>query len=168
MKLTGLLCLLLAGILLGFRSADQIRTRVDSLRNLSFACNVISREIESGHMKPAELIHRLAAQPGHTGQFFQDVETGMHTSTNAWEAWQLAMRNGRIAFALTNEAWRELESVGRALTCFSVHAAHPSIAASAHQFRAWADQTAAAQKNEMRLRQTLWPVAALLAGILLM
>lgn len=168
MKLTGLLCLLLAGILLGIRSADRIRTRVDSLRTLSFACSMISREIESGHMKPAELIHRLAAQPGHTGKFFQDVETGMHTGTNAWAAWQLAMQSNRTGFAMTDEAWRELESVGRALTCFSAHAAHPSIAAAALQFRAWADQTAAAQKNEMRLRQTLWPVAALLAGILLM
>lgn len=167
MKIIGLLCLALSGILLGFRSADRIRTRVDSLRTLSFACSLISHEIASSHMKPAELIHRLAAQPGCTGNFFQEVESGVNTGINAWEAWQLAMRNWRTALAMANEEWQELENVGRALTCFGGRTAQQTIAASALQFRAWADQTAASQKNEIRLRQTLWPVAALLAGILL-
>lgn len=158
---------MLSGTLFGFRSAAHIRTRVDSLRTLSFACSLISQEIASSHMKPAEFIHRLAAQPGCTGNFFLEVENRVNTGINAWEAWQLAMRNWRTALAITDEEWQELENVGRALTCFGGRTAQQAIAASALQFRAWADQTAATQKSEMRLRQTLWPVVALLIGILL-
>ncbi len=167
MRLAGFVCIVLAGGLLGMRSARIVRNRAEALRSLASACTLIASVIPTGRMKPGEVIHRLAAQSGGASCFFQEVGQHMCTGLTPWDAWQTAAKHTAAALGLTKNELDELETVGRALTCFGGDAARQTAEASAELFRTWADSAIATQKQDARLRQSLWLTAALLIGILL-
>ena len=167
MRLAGFICIVLAGGLLGMRSARLVRNRAGALHSLASACTLIASMIPTGRMKPGEVIHRLAAQSGGASCFFQAVEQNMHAGLAPWAAWQTALKHMGTALGLTKNELDELETVGRALTCFGGDAARQTAEASAELFRTWADSAIGTQKQDARLRQSLWLTAALLIGILL-
>lgn len=166
--IAGFLLLLLAGALLGFRAKRRVLRRAAALRGLSVACAMMESEISFARTPPVELTRKLAAQEHGAGLFFKGVCGGISSGLSPWEAWRAELKNTGETLGINAAETAELESVGRALTCLNSEAAQKSIAASAETFRAWADAAEREQKNEAKLKQTLWVTAALLTGILLL
>ena len=166
--IAGFFLLLLAGVLLGFRAKRRVLRRTEALRSLTLACALMENEISFSRAPPADLVKKLSAQTNGAGLFFIGVGKGIATGLSPWEAWSAELKNAGETLGLGAAETAELEAVGRALTCMNSEAAQKSIAASAEAFRAWADAAEREEKNEAKLRQTLWITAALLIGILLL
>ncbi len=166
--IAGFLFLLLSGVLLGFRAKRRVLRRAASLRGIAVACAMMESEISFARTPPAELTRKLAAQGNEAGVFFKGVCGGISAGLSPWEAWRAELKNAGETLGMNAAEAAELEAVGRALTCLNSEAAQKSMAASAETFRVWADTAEREQKNEAKLKQTLWVTAALLTGILLL
>ncbi|MBR5520198.1 MAG: hypothetical protein IKU55_05725 [Clostridia bacterium] len=158
----------MVGVVLGMRAKRDVGVRVRALYALASACEQMAQSIAYAKTPPKTLIRRLKEQDDAAEPFFAAVDTALRQGLSPEAAWTYACERTESALCLLKNECTELKSVGIALAEMHAAACEQVLKTSAALFLQWAKAAETAQKNEERLRLTLWVTAALLTAILLL
>ncbi len=166
-RLIGFVLLCAAGTAMGVRAKSAVAVRVQALAAFGSACEQMRQAIAFAKTPPTILFGQLRAQKNVTAPFFAAAEDALKRGCPPERAWQKACEEAGGALALLPAELAELKTVGTALASLHTEAVLQALGASAALFAQWAKTAESMQKNDERLRLTLWITAALLVGILL-
>ncbi len=162
----GFFLLCSAGTAIGLRAKRAVTVRVRALYALGAACEQMQQAIAFAKTSPSALFRQLREQPGVAAPLFAAADAAVRRGLSPGVAWQEACERAGNVLALQPAELAELKTVGTSLTSLPADAVRQALGASAALFLQWARAAESVQKNEERLRLTVWITAALLLGIL--
>lgn len=166
-KLIGFVFLCAAGAAMGLRAKRAVAMRVQALRAFGAAFEQMRQAIAYAKTPPVILFGQLQTQKTIAAPFFAAAESAFKRGCSPENAWREACKQIGSSFALLPAELAELETVGTALASLPAEGVLQALAAAETLFTQWAKAAETTQKNDERLRMTLWFTAALLVGILL-
>ena len=166
-KLIGLVLLCAAGTAMGLRAKRAVAVRVQALYAFGSACEQMQKAIAYAKTPPAVLFGQLRTRKNVVSPFFATAESALKRGHSPESAWREACEKNGSTLALLPAELAELQPVGASLSSLHTDGVLRALAATGALFVQWAKAAEAVQKNDERLRLTLWITAALLLGILL-